>query len=99
MTAANSPSGSSALTEAHGLIYGERAAQYGTTSQNFEDTARLWSVVLGIEVNAYQVLLCLAQLKIARAVCNLRAGEVPKHDTVVDIAGYAGLIEKLERGQ
>jgi hypothetical protein len=69
-------------TEAVGLVSGDRQIAYGHPSKNFEDIARLWSVVLGIEVTPAQVGLCMVQVKLAREVF------VPKRDNLVDAVGY-----------
>lgn len=72
------------LDKAKELISNERLKHYGPPKVNFTRIARLWSVVLGIEVSAAQVAVCLAQLKIAR-LC-----ETPQHeDSWIDLAGYA----------
>ena len=62
----------------------ERNRIYGNPLQNFIDMARLWSVILGIEVTPSQVSLCLICLKLSRLK------NTPQHaDSWVDIAGYA----------
>ena len=79
----------SVLQEAERLINGDRAAQYGPPKKNFEDIAQGWSQILGVIVTPSDVALCMIWLKMMRY----------KHgytrDSVVDIAGYAGTIEKL----
>lgn len=69
-------------TEAVGLVSGDRQKAYGHPAKNFEDIARLWSVMLGVEVTAAQVGLCMIQVKLAREVF------VPKRDNLVDAVGY-----------
>lgn len=69
-------------TEAVSLVSGDRQKAYGHPSKNFEDIARLWSVILGIEVTPAQVGLCMVQVKLAREVF------VPKRDNLVDAIGY-----------
>jgi len=68
--------------EAINLVTGDRQKAYGHPSKNFEDTARLWSVILGIEVTAQQVALCMVQVKLAREIF------APKRDNLVDAMGY-----------
>ena len=68
--------------EAVSIVTGARQQTYGHPSKNFQDTARLWSVVLGIEVTATQVALCMVQVKIAREIFS------PKRDNLVDSIGY-----------
>jgi hypothetical protein len=80
----------SILTKAEEIINGERAKDYGSTLDNFGRIAKLWSVILGVEVTPEQHILCMVAVKMAR-LCNS-----PKHmDSIVDIAGYAGTYEKL----
>lgn len=75
--------------EAHKIINGARQSAYGDPSESFARVARLWSEILGVEVTSEQVLLCMIQLKVSRAINR------HSRDNYVDIAGYAGLIEML----
>ena len=68
--------------EAISLVTGDRQAAYGHPSKNFQETADLWSVVLGIKVTAEQVALCMMLVKVAREV------NKPKRDNLVDAIGY-----------
>jgi len=78
------------LLEAQDAVYKARQADYGTVTNNFTTIARLWEVVLGSKVTPEQVGLCMVQVKIARQMFK------PKRDNLVDIAGYAATIEKME---
>lgn len=72
------------LDKAKELVSNERLKHYGPPIVNFTRIAKLWSVVLGKEITAALVAVCLAQLKISR-LC-----ETPDHeDSWVDLAGYA----------
>ena len=75
-----------ALREAAGLISGDRDKQYGGPEENFTRIAKIWSVILGLEVLAEDVAMMMIGLKVARYAA--RSGFQP--DTWVDIAGYAG---------
>lgn len=77
----------SILHEAEKLIYGDRNKAYGCPKEEFELTAKLWSGILGVEVQWHHVPLCMIALKIRRQ-CHAN-----KRDNLVDIAGYAGTIE------
>jgi hypothetical protein len=81
------------LKEAEQAIYSDRAADYGTATANFNTIAQLWSTVLKTPITAEQVGLCMIQVKIAREMYK------PKRDNLVDIAGYAGCLEKLTIGE
>lgn len=69
-------------TEAITIVTGTRREAYGHPSQNFQDIADLWSVILGTDVTAHQVALCMVQVKIAREL------HAPKRDNLVDAVGY-----------
>jgi len=74
-----------ALREAARIISGERNKQYGNPEDNFERTAKIWSVILGIEITNEDVAMMMVGLKVARYAS--KSGFQP--DTWVDIAGYA----------
>ena len=78
------------LDQAKALITGNREGDYGDASKNFSDIAALWSVVLGVFVNPWQVAACMTQLKLARAIKTH-----DHHDSWVDMAGYVGLAGEL----
>ena len=74
------------LTTAEQLINGDRAKDYGDAADNFQRIAELWKPILGVNVTATDVALCLAQLKIARLI------QSPTHeDSWIDAAGYIAL--------
>lgn len=75
-----------ALREAARLIHSERNVHYGPPTENFDRIARLWSVVLGIDVTSEDVAMCMVAVKMARYAS--KSGFQP--DTWIDIAGYAG---------
>lgn len=75
-----------ALREAARLINSERNVHYGPPSENFNRIARIWSVILGIEVTEEDVAMCMVGVKVARYAS--KSGYQP--DTWIDIAGYAG---------
>lgn len=65
---------------------GQRKQDYGSALESFEKIAKLWSVILDVEVSAEQVALCMAMVKMGR----LR--NTPNHtDSWIDIIGYAAL--------
>ena len=73
------------LIEARALITGDRAAQYGNAADNFNRISQGWSALLGVEISAHQVALCMMWLKMSRIA------HKPGRDSFVDIAGYAAL--------
>jgi len=78
------------LEEAGSLVDGPRQEDYGHPSEDFGRTARMWTAILGINVSAVQVGLCMVALKISRH-CNK-----PGRDNLVDGAGYFRTIEMIE---
>jgi hypothetical protein len=78
----------SVTLEANEIVNGPRQKSYGHPRANFERTAKIWSAVLGIDVTAAQVGLCMIGVKLARE-CHS-----PKRDNRVDIAGYADALDK-----
>lgn len=78
------------LSEAARLITGDRNQTYGSPTQNFQDTAAIWSIILrnklrdGVRIEPGEVASMMVGLKLARQPAQ------PKRDNWVDIAGYAG---------
>lgn len=79
--------------EAENIIHGDRRQDYGGALESFTRIAELWSPILGISVTPEQVVLCMIGLKIARYVHG------QQRDSIVDICGYAGLLEILKQEQ
>jgi hypothetical protein len=78
------------FAEAQALISGARRDDYGAVEKSFKRIAQAWSAVLGVDVTPQQVCLCMIGLK----VCREANGH--KHDSLVDICGYTGLLAQLE---
>jgi hypothetical protein len=71
-------------------LLAERGKAYGHPRPNHERIARLWSVILGVEVTPEQVALCMVQVKVSRLV------QTPDHaDSIDDIAGYAEVLRQI----
>jgi hypothetical protein len=64
------------------LVTGDRHDAYGHPLDDFSRAALIWQAILGCDVTAEQVALCMVGVKIAREV------HAPKTDTVVDGIGY-----------
>lgn len=68
------------------LTTGDRNKSYGDPYINLQRTANIWKEILGCEVNASQVALCMVGIKMARLV------ETPNHlDSFVDGAAYMAI--------
>ena len=75
-----------------GGILAERGAVYGDAATSMATVASRWSITLGHPVTPAQVVLCLIDLKLARLTHN------PKHqDSVCDLAGYAAVLQEVNR--
>ena len=74
------------LDKAADLITASRDEMYGDPRTYHQRIADLWSVILGVEVDADEVILCMIAVKMSRLI------KTPEHeDSWVDIAGYAAL--------
>lgn len=80
------------LKTAGELIDGDRARDYGDAYDMHKRIASGWSQVLGIDVKAHEVALCMAWLKISRLV------ESPGHaDSYVDAVAYVALAAEIQK--
>lgn len=77
------------LQEAERLINGDRQGSYGPPEQSLKDIANLWGAYLGKEISPQDVANLMILLKVSRSKRGYH------RDSFVDIAGYAGLTEKL----
>lgn len=78
------------LDEASRLTHGNRDKNYGTPLVNHQRIARLWQVILGIEISPSEVALCMVAVKIARLVAT------PDHeDSFVDGAAYFAIAGEI----
>jgi hypothetical protein len=88
------PTKESVCQEADRLVSGERQNDYGHPLDNFNKVAGLFSAFLGDKlkepVTADEAGLLLVLLKVARE------GNAPKRDNLVDIAGYAKVVELIQ---
>lgn len=87
----------SILEEAHKIIYGDREKTYGSPDQNLQLIADFWNSYLARKDNgqtlltSYDICHMMILLKIAR----LRNSPT-HHDSLVDLCGYAALVERVE---
>lgn len=84
------------LEEADRIINGERRDTYGDPLAQETRIAGMWSAYLGLDkpLTPYDVSNMMIMLKISRSKNNTDQG-VWHRDSDVDIAGYAGLKEKV----
>ena len=84
------------LEEANGLIYGPRQDMYGHPFLDFTRSGRMWGAIIGElkpgeDVSPEKVGLCMVATKISREVNR------PKRDNIVDMAGYAGCVDRIQQ--
>jgi hypothetical protein len=77
------------LQEAAELINGQRAKDYGDVRENFGRIAQLWSAYHGAYFNRHDVAVFMILVKVARQ------SNTYHRDSMIDIAGYAALDEKV----
>lgn len=81
----------SILDEAKRIIYGDREEAYGDPGANVRSIASFWSIIVGVPLTADQVCLMMIAMKVARLM------HKPDHrDSLVDIPGYAALMERIQ---
>ena len=79
------------LKEAISLSGIDRQKDYGDKVDNHNNIARLWSAYLEIEIEAHDVAILMALLKIART----KLGAVSK-DTYIDMAAYSAIAGEIK---
>jgi hypothetical protein len=79
------------LSEARAII-GDRQAEYGHPTDTMQRTARLWTAYLEIPVEAHQVAVLMALLKIARSM------DSDKADNWIDALGYVAIAAQTQEG-
>ena len=80
----------SILEEAKRIVHGDRGENYGYPFEDFSRTAKIWSAILGINIEPEQVALCMIGVKISREVNR------PKRDNIVDGAGYFETLDMVK---
>lgn len=80
----------SILQEAQTIVNGDRNTDYGDIKKSFETTAKFASLLTGKELTAQDCCKVMMSIKLTR--------ESYKHkrDNLVDLAGYAEILNRLE---
>lgn len=83
------------LEEAARITDADRPDMYASPLVNHTRTAEFWSTYLGVPISAEQVCFMNILQKISRAMHSIT------RDSLVDVAGYARNVEKVqdERGR
>ena len=79
------------LSHAIKLVGGDRQKDYGDKVKNHSNIARLWSAYLDIPIEAHDVAILMALLKVART----KLGAVSK-DTYVDMSAYSAIAGEIK---
>lgn len=72
------------------LVNVDRQRDYDHPFDNFTRISKIWSAILGIDISAEQVALCMVGVKIARE------SHAPKDDNIVDGVGYFLTLAKVK---
>mgnify|MGYP007102556906 CR=1 FL=1 len=80
----------SILTEAERIVNGERQADYSNPVANFTKISNIASAIIGKEVSPRDCCIVMIAVKLAR--------EAYKHkrDNLVDLAGYAEILNRIQ---
>ena len=81
------------LNQASVLVQGQREKDYGDKTENHSNIARLWSAYLDVKIEAHDVALMMALLKMART----KLGAVSK-DTYIDMSAYSAIAGEIKFG-
>ena len=79
------------LSKAINLVGGDRQRDYGDKVKNHDNIAKLWSAYLDVKIEAHDVALMMALLKMART----KLGEVSK-DTYIDMSAYSAIAGEIK---
>jgi len=77
------------LSEAIRLTMNDRNESYDNPLRNHTRIAKIWSVILGVEIDATQVALCMAGLKLARLAYKY------DDDSFIDLCAYAAIANEV----
>lgn len=95
--AAMTPARKSILEMAHQAVGGDRQENYGDQHTNFTNIADIWSVILREKLTSpitpQEVAMCQIGLKLARLQ---KTGGLHR-DSIVDVAGYAECLDKVNQ--
>ena len=79
------------LSEATRLVGTDRQKDYGDKVENHKNIAKLWSAYLDVKIEAHDVAIMMALLKVARTTL----GAVSK-DTYIDMSAYSAIAGEIK---
>ena len=82
----------SILAEADRIINGPRNDDYGNARTDYTRTVALFNLITGRDVSAEEGVMFMICVKLSRE------GHKHKRDNLVDLCGYAELLNQMEEG-
>ena len=79
------------LSEATRLVGTDRQKDYGDKVESHNNIAKLWSAYLDVKIEAHDVAIMMALLKVART----KLGAVSK-DTYIDMSAYSAIAGEIK---
>ena len=79
------------LSEATRLVGTDRQKDYGDKVEKHNNIAKLWSAYLDVKIEAHDVAIMMALLKVART----KLGAVSR-DTYVDMSAYSAIAGEIK---
>jgi hypothetical protein len=82
----------SILTEAESIVNGDRDVQYGDPNEAFKEYSNILDATFGIKLTPAEICKVQIAVKLGRLKYK------HKRDSVVDLCGYAEILNRLENG-
>jgi hypothetical protein len=82
----------SILTEAESIVNGDRDVQYGNPNEAFKEYSNILEATFGIKLTPAEICKVQIAVKLGRLKYK------HKRDSVVDLCGYAEILNRLENG-
>ena len=79
------------LEKASTLVAGDRENDYGNKIENHNNIAKLWSAYLDVKIEAHDVAIMMALLKVARTKLG-----VVSEDTYIDMSAYSAIAGEIK---
>jgi hypothetical protein len=82
----------SILTEAESIVNGDRNVQYGNPNEAFKEYSNILETTFGVKLTPAEICKVQIAVKLGRLKYK------HKRDSVVDLCGYAEILNRLENG-
>lgn len=87
--------GASVLESADRLIRGQRELDYGPPAELFRQWTAMFRDIIGVSVSPKDMVMAMVLLKLLR----FKHSEYTHRDSLVDAAGYLGVMERVITGK